>query len=402
MALTFRSQGVPLSFAQLDANFSTLQKNARVWDSLIQYEINDIVFYDGGFYEATVQPSIGTLPTDTNYWNLLLISATAVDLSAYLTISEGDSRFVNTSGDTINGSLVINNTVSASNLTGTNTGDERYTNPTPTPTTIGGIIEGMTFNNLTIQQMLDYILYPELFPTLTNPSNTFTISSLDPYYEVGFQINTLTMMATFNRGLINPAYTTSGFRSGPPTQYNYTGYGLNNVPTNALNDIQTITNYIIIPGSQSWSGNVTYSQGEQPLSSKGNPYDSPLPAGTTGTLVRTTIGLYPFLYGMSEFELDGTTLYTTFNSTKLIQTEGNKTVGLDGNLKYIYFAYPATYADLISIIDQNGFIVTGSFTKILLNVTSSGLASNYTTLYKVYRTIDKTTVLNNSFQFKFN
>lgn len=39
---------------------------------------------------------------------------------------------------------------------------------------------------------------------------------------------------------------------------------------------------------------VGYSQGEQPLSSKGNLYNSPLPVGTTGSRSVTITGVYPY------------------------------------------------------------------------------------------------------------
>lgn len=306
------------------------------------------------------------------------------------------SDFLPLSGGTLSGDIY------ATNLTGTNNGDERYTNNTPVPTTIGGVSAGMTFNNLTIQQIFDYILYPELYPTLTAPSATFTATTLNTYYEVGYQIATISFLASFNRGVINPAYGTSGYRSGLPTEYIYSGTGLTTVVTNTLSNIQSISNYVIQAGTQSWSNSIIYAQGEQPLSSKGNNYESALPSGTTATITRTTTGIYPFLYGMSENALDGGTLYGTFSSTKILEAQSNKTVTLNGSLQYIYFAYPATYANLVSIIDQNGFNVTSSFTQSTISVTSSGLGANFTTNYKVYRTVDPTSVISGAYQFKFS
>lgn len=39
-----------------------------------------------------------------------------------------------------------------------------YTNLTPTPYTVGGIIQGSTFSNQTINEMLDFLLYPYVAP----------------------------------------------------------------------------------------------------------------------------------------------------------------------------------------------------------------------------------------------
>lgn len=89
---------------------------------------------------------------------------------------------------------------------------ERYTNLTPTDSSIGGISVGSTFSGKTFQEMFDSLLYPKLTPTLTNPSSTFTVS-INTYYEVGQTINVLTFNSGFNRGSINPAYGTSLFIS---------------------------------------------------------------------------------------------------------------------------------------------------------------------------------------------
>lgn len=296
--------------------------------------------------------------------------------------------------------LTINTGITATNLSGTNTGDERYTNLTPTDSSIGGIPVGSTFSGKTVQQMFDSLLYPTLNPTLTNPSSTFTVS-LNTYYEIGQTIASLAFNSSFSRGSITPAYGTSGYRSGLPTQYNYTGSGLSNVVSSGLTNSVSITNYTVIAGTNSWTGSVTYSAGEQPKNNKGDNYSTPLPSGTTGTITRSFTGIYPFLYGMSDLVLDTNNAYTNL-AGKLIEVQGNKTVTLNGNLKYIYFIYPATYSDLVSIIDQNGFNVTGSFQKTTMNVTSSGLGSNWTTSYKIYRTINMTTVLSGQYQFKFS
>jgi hypothetical protein len=296
--------------------------------------------------------------------------------------------------------LTINTGITATNLSGTNTGDERYTNLTPTDSTIGGIPIGSTFSGKTVTQMFDSLLYPTLNPTLTNPSSTFTVS-VSTYYEIGQLISLLTFNSSFNRGTINPAYGTSGYRSGLPTQYNYGGSGLSNVVSSGLTNSVSISNYTVLNGTNSWTGNVTYSAGEQPLTNKGDNYSTPLSSGTTNTITRSFTGIYPFLYGMSDLILDTNNSYTTLTG-KLIEVQGNKTVTLNGDLKYIYFIYPATYSNLVSIIDQNGFNVTGSFQQTTMNVTSSGLGTNWTTSYKIYRTINMTTVLNGQYQFKFS
>ena len=38
------------------------------WNAETQYKVNNLVSYDGSSYVAKVQPPVGTLPTDTSYW----------------------------------------------------------------------------------------------------------------------------------------------------------------------------------------------------------------------------------------------------------------------------------------------------------------------------------------------
>lgn len=41
-----------------------------VWNAKTQYKVNNLVEYDGSSYVAKVQPPVGTLPTDTSYWQV--------------------------------------------------------------------------------------------------------------------------------------------------------------------------------------------------------------------------------------------------------------------------------------------------------------------------------------------
>ena len=169
---------------------------------------------------------------------------------------------------------------------------EKFTNDDPTPIKVGGIEAGSTFENKSHNEMWMNLLYPELFPDLINPSHSFTMN-VTGLREVGSILSTINFSASFNRGSINPAYSTSGFRSGLPNEYIYTGIGLSNIVTDQLSNTNTINNYEVVLGSQSWTCRVAYDEGEQPLSSFGNNYNSPLSAGQTSTITRTITGVYP-------------------------------------------------------------------------------------------------------------
>jgi len=171
-------------------------------------------------------------------------------------------------------------------------GGEKFTNLEPTPNKVGGIEAGSTFENKSQNEMWMNLLYPELFPTLTNPSHSFTMS-VTGLREVGTILTNINFNASFNRGSINPDYGTSGFRAGLPNEYIYTGEGLSNVLSTDLSNSNSITDYEVVLGSQSWTCRVAYNEGEQPLSSLGNNYNSPLSAGQTSTITRTITGVYP-------------------------------------------------------------------------------------------------------------
>lgn len=170
---------------------------------------------------------------------------------------------------------------------------DTYTNLNPTEIAVGGVPIGTTFSGLTPSQVFDMIFYPELFPTLVNPSSTFVLTQAG-LQEIGLLIPTLNFSSTFNRGTITPAYGTSGFRSGLPNEYNYTGTGLSDVSSTLLTNSQTVNNYTVLIGAQNWTGSVDYDGGEQPLSNKGNNFNTPLAAGTTSTITRTITGVYPY------------------------------------------------------------------------------------------------------------
>jgi hypothetical protein len=172
-----------------------------------------------------------------------------------------------------------------------------YTNTDPTPINFPSdddpnIPSGTTFTNKTFPEMMDLMLYPELDPTLTNPSNTFSISP-SGLREIGETIATITLSATFNKGSISPAYGTTGFRSGDPNNYVYTGTDASDNASTALTDTETISSYTVLLGSNSWTGAVAYNEGPQPLTSKGNNFSSPLSAGTTPAITRTITGVFP-------------------------------------------------------------------------------------------------------------
>lgn len=163
------------------------------------------------------------------------------------------------------------------------------------PETVGGIEAGTTVGDLlgsTFTEFVDDLLFPTVYPTFVNPNNSFgdNVASLQ---EVGDNLN-INFTATFSRGSINIGGVFQNYRSGLPNTYTYTGTGLTaSYPSTSLTDNRTVNSYNVIIGTQSWTNTVSYDIGPQPLDSKGDPYDSPLSAGTTSVKTTSFEGVYP-------------------------------------------------------------------------------------------------------------
>lgn len=137
--------------------------------------------------------------------------------------------------------------------------------------TVGGITTGDSFPAGTeFEDLWRALLDPVVKPTLTAPSATLTATG-SKLLETGSTLNT-TFTCTFNRGSINPAFTTSGYRSGPAIDYS-----LNSGTAQSTN---TWTATISESSATTYSAKVNYSAGEQPVDSAGNNYSTPLPAGS--------------------------------------------------------------------------------------------------------------------------
>lgn len=136
--------------------------------------------------------------------------------------------------------------------------------------TVGGIPTGTTYAKGTkIEDILVNLLNPVLFPTLTAPSGSLAGTG-NKLLKSGSTIS-VTLTATLNRGSINPAYGTSGYRAGEAS-----GYSLNGGTVQTSNKwTQTVS-----ASNKSFQVVINYNAGEQPKDSKGNDYSTPLSAGS--------------------------------------------------------------------------------------------------------------------------
>lgn len=143
----------------------------------------------------------------------------------------------------------------------------------PVTVSAGGIQIGTFYASGTeFETIFRNLLNPVACPTLTNPS--CTISTTSPtIVERGSTVNA-TINATFSRGKINPAYGTSGNRSGV-----IKNYAINGGSTQASNTF----NVTVDESHNSYVVTASYNAGEQPKDSAGNNYSSPLPEGSVNS-----------------------------------------------------------------------------------------------------------------------
>lgn len=150
--------------------------------------------------------------------------------------------------------------------------------------TVGGCVSGMHYEEgTTLERIFRDMLNPTEYPTFINPSASI-VGSGNHILETGSSTQ-ITIAAILHRGSIDPAYGTSGYRSGPPDKYSF-----NDGPQTTVDICQeTVTEQ-----NNTFNVVIFYEAGEQPKDSKGNDYDSPLPAGS----VRSSNLVYEFVDAM--------------------------------------------------------------------------------------------------------
>ena len=257
--------------------------------------------------------------------------------------------------------------------------------------TVGGIASGTNYPIGTdLEDIISDLLEPTLYPTLTAPSASLSYSA-NQYYAVGATVAAMTATVALNRGSINPSYGTSGYRSGAATGYTIATTGADT----EYSDSSESSGAFSVPaltratkGTIVITGTASYAAGEQPKDSKGGNYDSPLAAGSK-TASKTLTFIQPYYYGVS----NSATIADFTGLTENVTAKGQKTFNYTTNNQYMVFAYDSSYGNLKTILDGNGFDVTGGWTKNTLTV--GGFS------YFVYVSNSPTTDTNAPFTFKY-
>lgn len=164
----------------------------------------------------------------------------------------------------------------------------------------GNIAVGSKLENLTLQEFAERLLTKEINPTITQPSAAIEISGLAAgLQEIGTQA-TLSFTSTFNRGKVAKGWgdkaTMNAYYSGLPTSYTYTGPSLpaSAVESTSLTNNQSVADYVVTDGAQSWKVVVAYDAGDyQPITNYGNNYSTKCAAGSKTSNTITITGVYP-------------------------------------------------------------------------------------------------------------
>lgn len=231
----------------------------------------------------------------------------------------------------------------------------QYTGATPSNIEVGGLAAGSQLTGNTLSKLFERILIKTFTPTFVPPSNTFAFDPSQPsLQEVGVTASTIGFSAGFNQGQINLQGSLENPRSGGANEFNYFGTGLPATQSTVNNvDSQSISNYVILQGSNTWSSSVDYDAGPQPLDSNGDDFDDPLSAGTTNPPQSVNInGIYPYFYGSSITKpTAGSTLLTTAQDKVVEGSDGSVSVNFNtGDPKYTWLAIPSTSTN------KNGWI----------------------------------------------
>lgn len=264
------------------------------------------------------------------------------------------------------------------------------TRPITSAIKVGGIDADTTFPAGTkLEDMWGALLEPTLYPTYVAPSASLSYAS-DSYYEVGSTIPAKNAVITYNPGAIVLNGVVQNTRGGAVT-----GYAIDTTGADTdYNDSGDIATFNVPALTRSTKGQIkifgtaSYDEGPQPKDSKGQDYETPLPAGTVSAN-KTMNFIQAFFYGVS----NTSTIADFTGLTKKVEPKANKTFNYTTNNQYMVMAYDSSYGNLSAIIDGNGFDVTGGWTKSIMTV--GGFS------YNVYIAQLPTTDTNAPFTFKF-
>lgn len=194
---------------------------------------------------------------------------------------------------------------------------------------LGGIPAGTTvaqLKNKTFSQLFDELIFPTVNPTFEAPTAFLSLRSTSTpiIQEVGTTGASVPVAASFSTGYNPGAIKIAGVKKqnrGGGLKSSESFIYINNDP--ASKEFPTE----IPEGSIIYKYRAAYAQGPQPLDSKGNNYQTPLPAGTVDSAAITINGVYPYFTNKDNngaFAKLPLTIYNTLSVVKFKAEGPNK------------------------------------------------------------------------------
>jgi hypothetical protein len=240
-------------------------------------------------------------------------------------------------------------------------------------TSLGKYANGATIpaKGKTLDEFLEDLVSNSIPPTFSTPSVTIGASPSAGPYEIGYDPGLVTLSSTYNKNDGGNANTTIFYKGG-------TALGAN---TNSPGALTSSVRYSVI---------VNYAAG---TATKNDNLGTSFPNTITNGSVNTFLDFSTYskrYWGGVSVPFNSTTIYdiTALSPSPNADNSGGSkgitaTIAISGT-QYAYYAYPATNADLTSIM-YNNFESINTFTKTIVQIKN---AQGYTQNYKVYTSND--------------
>lgn len=243
---------------------------------------------------------------------------------------------------------------------------------------LGGIPAGTTvaqLKNKTFSQLFDELIFPTVNPRFDNPTAFLGLKSTSTtptIQEVGTTGASVPVAASFNTEYNPGAIKIAGVKKqnrGGDLKSNESFIYINNAPANKEFPTE------IPEGSIIYKYRAAYAQGPQPLDSKGNNYQAPLPAGTVDSAAVTIKGVYPYFTNKDNNEAFAKLALTTSNILSAVKF---KAEGPNKHTFKLPVKYTLTEVELLNTLSgkyENYGI--DKFTKTTENIKVQGKQVSY-------------------------
>lgn len=348
----------------IDNNFSVTQTISGVDDTPLNLKANHDSWANIALFNKTGARlgNIGALGYKPYWWGgqgdtgqIALVK----DVPTSTTQLTNDSGFLTEHQQikTINGETLVGE--------GDITLDSKISSESLTTVAVGGIKKGESLKGKSVVEVLENIFFPYVAFSMGNMSSNPSASTV---YEKGTTktLNSITQAITLG----SKALTSLKL---------YKGSTLIQEKTSSISTSNTFSNL-----AQNLTATTTFK----------------VDATDGVTTLSKTLNVFtfvdPYFYGILSTNATPTSGDIT-NKTKSVTSKGNKTYTYTCTAQFPFIAYPASYGDLKSILDGNGFENLTDFTKhtVTLTITSGSVS------YNIYIKNSAATISNFAYTFKY-